>query len=224
MMSDDRSIESTSSKEAETAPRRSRWQFSLRMILLLTAAVGVWTAEIANRYEIQSLEKRINAMRPLARELIINDRNQIAVVKLEEHWYDANEWRVYLPPGEYQLRLATQDIPSQGFPSPQQTALLKSGEFELSIMQKKQTDGHRVQVLKDGAVFMTADEPKNWDPGVGSSGGGQFSNSVQLKPSEPVVLFRRRFSQPAGKGSSTTPMEPCAGVMLWIEPIAKNPK
>jgi hypothetical protein len=219
-MSDPISVDTAPQQKPEPTPRRSRWQFSLRLILLLMAAVGVWTAEIANRYEIASLEKRITAMRPLARELIITDRNKIAVVKLEEHWYDANEWRIYLPPGEYQLRLATQLIPSQGFPEPQQTVRLSGGEFELSLLQKKQGEGHRVQILKDNAVFMTADEPLSWDPGSGSSGGGHFTNSEQLKPSEPVVLFRRRFSQPVGNtGSSTTPQEPCAGVMLWIEPV-----
>src|SRR5690349_19745637 len=89
---------------------RNRWQFSLRTILLIMAAVGVWTAVLINRREIPLLTQRITSMRPLARELVVKDESKIAVVKCEETWYDENEWLIYLPSDNYQLSLATQQI------------------------------------------------------------------------------------------------------------------
>jgi hypothetical protein len=206
----------------KATPPRSRWQFSLRMILLLMAAVGVWTAEISNRYTIAHLEKRIAATRPLARELIIKDKDKIAIVKLDEEWYDANEWRVYLPAGEYNLCMATQEIPAKDFPPEKMQIPLASGEFELSLLQRKDAEGYHVQILLNGQSVITAREPLTWQPGGGSSGGGQFSSSEQFVPTEPVVLFRRRFHQPVGPNSNAAPDGPCTGLMLWIEPVERK--
>lgn len=208
--------------ELTNAPpaRRSQWQFSLRLILLLMAAVGVWTAEIANRRAMGPLQQRIKAMRPLARELTITDPEKIAVVKCEELWYDDNEWEIYLPDGEYRLALATREVGQQDVVlPPYQSAPLPAGKFRLSLLQEKTATGWRVDVLKDGALLLTAEEPAEWYPAHGSSGGGQFSLAEQLPPNFPVVLFRRRFSRPVSATTSQTPAGPCEGVLLWIEPV-----
>jgi hypothetical protein len=158
-------------------------------------------------------------MRPLARELIIKDRDKIAVVKVEEEWYDANEWRVYLPPGEYRLRMATEEIPAQGIPKHEQESILVAGESDLSLLQQKQATGYHTQVLLNDDAVLTVEKDLSWQPGGGSSGGGNFSSSEQLDPKEPVVLFRRRFNQPVSPMSSATPDGPCTGLMLWIERV-----
>jgi len=203
-------------------PRRSKWQFSLRIILLLMAAVGVWTAEISNRRVIPTLEQRIAAMRPLARELIINDPAQIAVVRCEEHWYDDNEWEVYLPEGDFRLALATRDIAQQDLAPPVKSVNLPSGKFRLSIAQEKTASGWKVQVLRDGQEILAAEEPAEWYPAQGSSGGGHYDTIAQFPTTEAVVLFRRRFSRPINANSSQTPSVPCEGVLLWIEQMPKD--
>ena len=204
------------------AATRSRWQFSLRMILLLMAAVGVWTAEIGNRRAIPQLAQRIKVMRPLARELRIEDPEQIAVVKCQELWYDDNEWEIYLPEGKFQLSLATHEVDAEGVAAPVKTVPLPVGKFRLSVVQEKLDAGWRVRVLRDGEELFVVDEPSEWYPGHGSAGGGQFTLAEQLRPDSPVVLFRRRFTRPISATSSQVPTGPCEGVLLWIEPRSGN--
>lgn len=200
-----------------SAGKSSRWQFSLRLLLLLMAAVGVWTAEIVNRREIPLLARRITAMRPIARELNIVDATKPAIVKREELWYDENEWDVYLPGDRFQLALATQDIDIGGLAEAIRRIQLPAGRFRLAILQDKTETGWRVRVMKDGEELLAVDEPAEWYPSHGSSGGGHFSVTQQPDPQQPIELFRRRFSRPINKTSSQTPKGPCEGVLLWIE-------
>lgn len=203
------------------SPRASWFQFSLRVVLLLTAAIAVWTAGIVNRREIPPLKQRIELMRPLARELVIQDPLKIAVVKCEELWYDENEWEVYLPEGNYVLAVATQGIDGQGTPLVNQSASLTGGRFRLALTQQRTDRGWRVSVTKDGSELLVAEESTSWHPGHGSVGGGQFATSAQADSASKVELFRRRFTRPVpGKNNTTsyqTPAGPCEGVMLWIE-------
>ena len=89
---------------------RKPWQFGLRSIFLATAAIAVWVAVYANNRENAMLESRIASLRPLARELVVEDPTQIAVVKLDEVWYGENIWDVHLPAGSYRLCLATRGV------------------------------------------------------------------------------------------------------------------
>ena len=207
-------------------PARSRWQFSLRTILLIMAVVGVWTAVLINRREIPLLTQRIKLMRPLARELVVKDEDKIAVVKCEETWYDENEWLIYLPSDRYQLSLATQQIDqNQTVPDPAKSVRLPAGQFRLALMQEKHNGGWRVRVTKDGQDLLTIDEPKEWYPSTGSVGGGHYSTTEQIGPPEHVVLFHRRFTRQVTIGPGTTssqvPKEPSEGVALWIDPLEK---
>jgi hypothetical protein len=189
------------------------------MILLVMAAVGVWTADIVNRWTIPQLKQRIDAMRPLARELVIKDPAKIAVVKREELWYDDNEWDIYLPEADFQLSLATREVDRQGLAPPAKTVFLPSGKFSLTFLQEKHEAGWRVRVIKDGEELIAVEEPQEWYPAHGSTGGGQFSLGEQRIATEPVVLFRRRFTRPVSPTSSQVPTGPCEGVLLWIEPV-----
>ena len=206
----------------EQKPKRRGLQIGLRTLFLLVTAIAVWTVYFVNRRAIQQYEERTSAMRPLARELVVEDESQVAVIKQEPYWYDENRWAVYLPPylppGKYRLCLATREIDVSGLAPVVTSVPLSPGRHALGLEQEKTDDGWQVVVLREGQVILSNEEPKEWYPAVGSSGGGHFDRLEQREPSEPVVLFRRRFTRPTAGGRSMTPTGPADGVLLWIEP------
>jgi hypothetical protein len=152
---------------------------------------------------------------------MIDDLDRIAVVKQDERWYDQNAWRLYLPSGSYRLCLATKKISNDGLAAINKNIPVTSGTHELALEQQQANDkSWRIIVTLDGNEVLQSYEPAAWNPGQGSAGGGDFSRSTQIAPREPVVLFRRRFMVPTTPGSSSIPMEPCNGLLLWVEPTA----
>lgn len=203
---------------AARRPDRRPWQVGLRTVFLLTAVVAVWIAVSINRRDIATLESRIASMRSMARELVVEDATRIAVVKREELWYDDNGWEVYLPDGSYRLCLATRGVDQQGFAPGMKTTPVAPGRHRLTLDQTQDGEGRRIAAVWDGQKRLESVEPKGWDPGTGSSGGGEFSRSQQLPAGEPLVLLRRRFMGPRdAQGRSTTPDGPTEGILLWIE-------
>jgi hypothetical protein len=208
------------SSPAAKQPRRRRWQLGVRTLLLLMAAIAVWMAYFVNRRHNAALAARIKAMVPLAHELVIEDARKIAVVKLEEYWFDENRWEVYLPAGQYRLCVATHGIDKNGLAPVVKSTPIEAGRHLLALEQQRDNDVWRITALWDGRERIAVEEPKDWDPGTGSVGGGDYSLSEQLPPDQPAVLFRRRFMREVGKGRTTTPNGPTEGLMLWIERTA----
>jgi hypothetical protein len=186
-------------------------------MVLLTAAIAVWVTYYSNRKYNAGLEARIAVMRPMAHELAIDDPGQIAVVKLEELWYDENRWDLFLPDGRYRLCLATREIGPTGLAPVVKSARLGPGRHSLALEERREGPGWRVVAMWDGTGWLGAGEPAEWDPGVGSTGGGEYSVSTQLPADKPAVLFRRIFNRRDAKGVSSTPAVPAEGILLWIE-------
>jgi hypothetical protein len=188
----------------------------------LTAAVAAWLNYALERRRVADLSARIASLRPLARELVVDDPGKIAVVKREELWYDENRWDVHLPAGHrYRLRLATRGIADGEFPPAAASAPLAPGRHVVAVDQVQDGEGWRVDVECDGTRLVSVPEPKGWDPGTGSTGGGLYPASEQFAAERPVILFHRRFMGPSdAQGRSVMPEGPTAGVMLWIEPDA----
>src|SRR6185436_19468712 len=113
----------------------------------------------------------------LARELLVEDAKKIAVVKLEEMWIDENQWELHLPDGRYRLCLATREVDRDGFAPVVKSAPLEGGRHRIALMQKRDDAIHRITVTRDGQALLSAEEPKEWDPGRGSEGGGLFALS-----------------------------------------------
>lgn len=202
---------------AEQKQRRPRWQIGLRSLFLLMTAVAVWTVYFSNRSAVRHYEERITSMRPLTRELSVEDEEMITVVKLEPYWYDENRWAIHLPEGTYRLCLATRQIDDTGLGPIVATAPLAQGKHVLTLEHEPSDNGWSVNVDCDGTTVLKAEEPKAWYPGSGSSGGSMFDRNEQVVPDKPVVLFRRRFSLPGPGGASKTPAGPTDGILLWIE-------
>ncbi|MDB5351856.1 MAG: hypothetical protein JWN86_3103 [Planctomycetota bacterium] len=205
-------------------PGRARWQVGLQTLVLLMVAIAVWTAFFVNRRQIAALESRIAATRPLAHELGIEDVNKIAVVKLDELWYDENQWDIYLPEGKYRLCMATRGIDQNRLGPVVKSAPIAAGKHHLALEQQAIRSGWRITATWDGTGRLVAEESKDWDPGHGSMGGGRHSLSTQLAADQPAVLFRRIFSRSTGNNQFSTPSGPAEGLLLWIEPVAGSNK
>jgi hypothetical protein len=206
---------------ASAARPRLRMQFSLRGVLLLTALIAVWGTHFLNQRSIEQLQSRVVVLRQMAAELIVANPNLISVVKQPDRWYDEQKWEVYLPSEGYQLCLATEEVEERGLAPSDQQISLPQGRVRLELIKIPTDGGWQVIVLQDDQPVLTTNKPKTWDSGIGSAGGGNFSQQQEFQPDDPVVLMRRRFMVSTGPHSSQTPQGPAAGVLLWIEkPVA----
>jgi hypothetical protein len=202
---------------AVTQPGRQRWQVGFRTLFLLIAAIAVWITFFINRRQNEALDARIKMLIPLSHELIVNDPEQIAVVKKEEQWFDENHWEIYLPAGDYRLCLATRAIAEDGLAPVVKSVLIASGRHDVRVEQRRDGDGWHVSVFWDGPELMAVEEPKEWNPGFGSKGGGRYSLSEQFPSDQPAILFRRRFARAPSKGPPIEPVGPADGLLLWVE-------
>jgi hypothetical protein len=215
--------ETTNQPEDRAAPQpqskrgRWRWQFGLRSLILLTATMAVWLAVFVNRHFNATLETRIQAMRPLAHVLEIDDPNKFAIVRLEEYWYDDHRWDLYLPEGQYQLCLATREIDDTGLAPVVKRSPIAAGRHQLSLEQQRNGDAWHVNVGWDGQELLAVDEPNEWDAAIGSSGGSEVGDSEQQPASQPLIVFRRRFTKEIANGQISSPIGPAEGILLWIE-------
>lgn len=206
----------------EQRPRHV-WQVGTRTLILVVALVAVWFAVWVNRNQIALLETRIRSVSALARELVVEDPAKIAVVKRQETWYDDNQWDLHLPPGSYQLCLATRGIDQDGWPAITKRVPIEAGRHRIALGQRSPDPDWRVVVSVDGEEVIVVEEPTDWDQSFGSTGGGRHSSSTQVPKQEPLLLFRRRFVQRDSSGRSGTPTGPANGVVLWIEATTEPP-
>jgi hypothetical protein len=200
---------------------RRAWQVGVRSALLLTGAVGVWLAFAMNRQRNAELTIRVKTMRPLARALLREDLRKIAVVKLQDHWMDENQWDLYLPPGNgYRLCLATRKVDNQGLSAPIASVPLPPGRHRILMEQTEVGEVCRIDVSCDHDPILSAEEPKTWNSGS-SSTTVEFTESTQLAADRPVVLQRTRLMHRDAQGRMTTRSDdpPGDGILLWIEPV-----
>jgi hypothetical protein len=203
------------SKEVAKA-RRGRFQVGLRVLFLVTAAIAVWIAVFINRAENVRLTAKIERLRPLARDLEVDDPLKFAVVRLDDLWNDEQRWDVHLPPGKYRVCLAARDVDKDGFPEAFWSAPIDPGRHRLVMQLETDKSGTRVRVTGDGASLLTFGETKDW-AGSGWVSKDDFSTSAQRPVDQPLVLHRRRLTRSDASGRSVMQVGPTEGLLLWIE-------
>ncbi len=191
----------------------------MRTVCLLPVAVAAWIGLFVERAKIAGLEPRVSALRKDARELVIGDRGKVAVVLLQHDWYDQNRWDLFLPDGAYRLCLGTRGIGKAGVAKPVKVATISAGRHRVELAVSSEDNPWRVSASWDGATLMETTEPKAWKTASCTEGGGEYPVSTQLDPDQPVVLFRRRWTNTPVKGNQfmSPGSEPTEGVLLWIE-------
>jgi hypothetical protein len=185
----------------------------------MTAAIAAWTAVFVNRRESEQLRTRIQAMRPLARELVVDDPDQTAVVKLDEPWLDEDAWDLYLPAGRYRVCLATRGIDRDGKAQAKASAPIAPGRHRLTFEQIQNAEARRLTLSCDGARLLETVEDYDKKSFSAWSSHGEFTISIQRPADEPLFMFRRQYFVPRTGNSSSVTEGPSDGVLVWIERI-----
>lgn len=200
---------------AEPIPKRHGF-LKLQNALWLIAVIAVWYSLYLKNHDVKRLKSRIALLQPLARELVVDDPTKFAVVFRQPSWMDENQWEIHVPPGAFNLCLATHDVVFDQIPEKlEKSAPLEPGRHLIKLDHVKTPTGWRLSLMCDGTEILTANETAEWY-GTGSSQGGSLhSSSQQVAADQPVTLFHRQYV-PDYRNTATG-----NGIVLWIEP-AKN--
>ena len=161
---------------------------------------------------------------------MFSESHQIAVVKLPPMWYGESRWEIYLPEGEYVMRLGTRQIDDQltslvlgpdkeRFPPAVGQTPIGAGHHRIELMRSEEWRGREITVLLDDRPVIEAEEEPDWNTGGTSTGASEIGDCVQRPAHEPLVLYRRRFYLRQKGGQYVAPKGPTEGLMLWIEPV-----
>lgn len=212
-----------------TPAKPSALRFSLYTLMSATAVFAVWMAYYLTVQETHRMELQLPSLRNLARELYVDDPTWYAAVRPHELSDDDFRWQVYLPPGgKYQLCLADKNFsrysnPKREKPAPSLVAPIESGEHDISLAFEKVEEEWQIQVSVDGQVVMEETQPADWNPGIGSVGGSDISNTRQFSTDVPMELFDRVFNirdDPNNQYSSSASKSE-TGLRLWVEKLKK---
>lgn len=214
---------------------QKRRQLSLATVMMLVTAFAVTFAWYRSHRQLAIELRSLQAMRSLARELVVDDPTQIALVKRMPTSSKELIFDLYIPPptpesSNHRLCLALEGITglrkmATSFPPPDQCQPMTPGrhKIEIAISKADSTDPqstHEVTVLIDDFPVMTATRPLAWHDSGGWSSSGEIETTETYPSSEKVEIIRRRFNRKVGNGSvSVRREEPVNGVLLWIEPI-----
>lgn len=186
--------------------------------MLLIAAVAVWLAYWQTSREVERMQLALPGLRDAARQLRIGNPHEYAVVRHHELWNDDFRWDAYLPAGgDYVMRLATEQIDTEGLAEPVKQYAIGAGRRAVQLFYEKVDDRWRIEVTVDDQLVLQDTQPLSWHEGGGSTGGAAFDQQAQQDVGQPLVLFRRRFMEKQSNGGYSTPAGPTAGLLLWIE-------
>ncbi|MBC8356205.1 MAG: hypothetical protein H8E66_29865 [Planctomycetes bacterium] len=211
-----------------TAAARGKFlQWNIATLLLLMAAVGVWTSYFRMVSEAKRMTAELESLIRLARELMIDDSTQYAIVERHEQWHDDHSWEVHLPEGSrYRLKLATRQIGmkfavrrvvTDNLPETDHSVELTSGRHVISLEKRYSIEEPYARVLVDGKPGVESRESTEWKPQGGSTWGGSFKQSTQQPTDQPLELIRIRFQVRRPNGTTGLPTEPHNGIVVWIE-------
>ena len=204
-------------------PSRGRFQLGLRALFWLVAALAVWMTVEINRRENARLAAKVAALSIVARDLVVDDPGQYALVKLHDLWNDQTRWDAYLPPGRYRVSLASRGIEGKGFAAPMRSAEIDGGKHRLILEQADRTNGPRFLLKVDGRELFAFEEGRDWESS-GWSSQGSGPNSRQQPITRPLEMIRRQNLTPEDSNAAPKAIQgPRNGLLLWIERIEAGP-
>jgi hypothetical protein len=219
---------------------RGRWQFSLRQILAIIAAVGVGAALTTLPLRLATQHAEITRLREEAGYLTIQDPkmiNAIAAASPDQHWW---KWRVYLPKGrDYGIHIGVGPIPKSGYQFPNDThiavvdgkelhlqsqwpaGLLKGGQeyvVEAWVQRSPELGAYGIALKANGPTFShrLAPDQLKWTKAASSTSSGivTLGSSEVRDPTKPVDLLRATGEWVKADGT----YQDLGGILIWITP------
>ena len=205
-------------------PRKRRFQVNLLTILLLVLVCAVWIAYRGARVESQAMETQLASLRLIARELVIENPAEFAVVSRLPKFYNEKIWDVYVPKAHGKVaRLAVaMDLIAAvhskkiGDEKPLKWIKLKPGKHSIQLIYDVDDTAH-LTVLVDEEVAIEIVRPQDWVKSGSSSSKGGIALSKSFPVDNGLLLHRRRFDIRRPRGTPSAHKELGPGIMLWIE-------
>ncbi len=201
-----------------------RWlSFRLLDLLLLTTLVAAWLPYFLATRQFKMLEVENAALKRMAEILVVDDPAKLHVLKIRSNRYGAVAWKVWVPESaNYELRFATQQISSLGFPEEFDRFPLPPGKHLISMIHKRPSRGHQFQLFVDQQLAIVHERPPEWIEYSSSQGTSKGGELEQFAVGEPVVLKREWFDEhvpgfPSSYDHSSDELSN-KGNCVWIAP------
>ena len=213
--------------------QKRKLQVSIWSLLLLIAACGIWIAYRKSVTDIAKFEKRLTGLRWIARELIVEDPQQLAAVKRLPKLLGENIWDVHIPEIQgkhFDMRLIMDDVPTNSQSEsvqlePLKHAVLMPGKHAIELRYKaKESQGNAIlTVLVDGETVIEEIRLEDWVDSSGSSSSSSVgSNSLSFDNEQILHLLKLRFTIKQKNGGRTATQKPGPGIFLWIEMVSDD--
>jgi hypothetical protein len=197
-----------------------RPRISILTALLLMAMLGMAIVIVQQWRLIKPMRDELTSLRNETGRLAIDDPTKFHAIEVRTDGECVWKWRVWVPEGrEYQINIATENIPKDAFPSNNGMIVLsKPGESWIEYRITKDPDGKSWMdqlSTSNGSVGSRPQPWVTWGRKM-STDGGVGHKTQSFEPGQKILLERHRVSQKAT--SSNQIEDPSAGFMIWLEP------
>jgi hypothetical protein len=217
----------------DVLPVRSRFQFSLRTLLLFVLIVALAVTSLVMYRRMADAEKELRTLRDMAGYLTIDDEKLFYAIGLETYEPLTWRWRVHLPAGhKYSWRLESGKIPRLGLT--QGSGVSTTDDFPLrnaleaivSLSIRKNTDNKWIITSScqspDYRNSLSGSIPDDVMDQVRAANMTETEEigkgkAISCRLDKPIVFLRYRMGEKQPNGSWKSSQNPTPGVMFWLE-------
>lgn len=243
-MHDDHDTAAATASETASAATESvqtRFQFSLRTLLILIAALALLMSLARAMLQLHETNAELASAQLEIRRLKIEaghfpsvDKSKVNLLALQSLTPLKWKWRIYLPKGtRYKINYTFKDISPEGVPN-------KAGGLrgysldtpeegaELTLHLAKDFDGNGMRYVDDSSGSTSGmgklDAEIIRTQLLGPVSWSQAGNRAPatFDPEEPIVLLRFRPQEGSDEKGWAPATEPTPGIMVWLTPLPKK--
>lgn len=204
-----------------------RLRFSLKTLFLSLLFACLIGSNVFTSYRLKQLHEENVALRKETGRLVVKDPAKLNIVAVPTYEDLTWRWRVHVPPGDGErICFATQQIPQRGYDTGTSSTTLRPGDYLLTATIRRNRHGDWALTFgHPGGNFAAAfnEQFADWLGRQPKSAGWSMSqlgenDATVREPGAKLDLLRLRVTvrSPDGR-SSSSPDEPCDGILIWIE-------